>query len=653
MTAKTRAELLLEINTNLADNNVGAITPAIERQVFKDLNDSVFNPLSDTFTGDVSNSGEVATVTGTAEGAAIARTLAKHFSDQYYAKDWGALGDGTTDDTAAIQAALDSLHTNFPNGSILLFSRGTYVASQIKIYRNQILRSADGVQACILLQKAASNKDFIISENFATLTGTGANYGTNANVPSWFGIWDMHIDGNASAQGAGAWRGIAWYGNAQLMIGHNFIQNCKQDNIYTEASGQFAYSVTDWRSEEEGFFDHVISRNAGRYGWLNRGPHDSVIVDYIAPENASTGYRSETSGSIVSGAPAYVGSAHILSIHTYAESDGTGQYYGSQSTVVEAYSDFDNVTIAASSCMFGKLFQIQGGYQGLNMLEITSAATFCSIGEHSMDFIPSATNIIGVNVQSGGGGLMLGQSRAALVPGTSGITYYKIRSDFCTIGNVLAANCVGAGSIAFDIAANYTTIKGSAFSCIKAISYTPGNNNNVELNTYNCTTVISGTPGTTDSFKISAETGFMTIMPGMNITSGAFDSAGNSYINLLAGVVSGYNIVGYQTQFTQKGAEANDAFSKQAPSTGFTINVGLSCSHLLLDPSGTLATGTINFPSAPVNGQKLTISSTQIQTALTLAAAGATIKNPATALTAGQAVGWIYDAGNTTWYRIQ
>ena len=445
-------------------------------------------------------SGTLTNVTPT--GATTSRSIADLFGDQLFAGDYGAIGDGVTDDTLAIQTALNDMYSLYPNGAKLFFTRGTYVASQIIIHRQQLLVSSDGPQAATLMQKAGSNCDFITSENFSSLTGTGANYGTNPLVPSWFGIQDMHINGNASAQSAGAWRGIAWYGNAQMMLGTNLIENCKQDNIYTEAANTFAYSATDWRSEEEGFFDTVISRNAGRYGWLNRGPHDAIIINYIAPENASTGYRSEASGSL------YNGAAHIHKIHTYAEGDGTGQYHGAGGTIIFCYTDNDNITLA-TGITIQFLYQIEAGPWGLNALEILPGANFVTIGVHSLNFQPTATNIIGCNIQAGGGNVVIDNINGVSVPGTSGITFYKIRSNFCTLNGIFS-NAQGAGSIAIDLDAAYCRITGVSYINTTTVKYTGGNNNYVQLEDYSAGgafTTLSGSPGSTDTFLITNDLG--------------------------------------------------------------------------------------------------------------------------------------------------
>jgi len=61
----------------------------------------------------------------TATGSTTARSLANRFADVVNVKDFGAVGDGVADDTAAIQAAINSLSS----GGSAFFPRGVYLTS--------------------------------------------------------------------------------------------------------------------------------------------------------------------------------------------------------------------------------------------------------------------------------------------------------------------------------------------------------------------------------------------------------------------------------------------------------------------------------------------------------------------------------------------
>lgn len=97
----------------------------------------------------------------------------------------------------------------------------------------------------------------------------------------------------------------------------------------------------------------------------------------------------------------------------------------------------------------------------------------------------------------------------------------------------------------------------------------------------------------------------------------------------------------------------NSDTSYQTPLTGFTITVSNTTGTLVLDPAGTLASGTITMPTSPTDKQIVRISSTQTITALTVSAnTGQTIKGAVTTLAANGFASWIYRSTNTTWYRI-
>lgn len=101
------------------------------------------------------------------------------------------------------------------------------------------------------------------------------------------------------------------------------------------------------------------------------------------------------------------------------------------------------------------------------------------------------------------------------------------------------------------------------------------------------------------------------------------------------------------------GASSGLAYTYNAPLTGFGITIANDIEQLVLEPAGTLATGTVTLPAAPEDGDTVGISSTQAITALTISPnAGQTVADAPTSFAIGGAVRFLYRAANTTWYRI-
>lgn len=72
----------------------------------------------------------------TSTGSTTARSLANRFADVVNVKDFGAVGDGVTDDTAAIQAALNTSATS------IYFPKGTYLISNSLNTSTPVLNSS-------------------------------------------------------------------------------------------------------------------------------------------------------------------------------------------------------------------------------------------------------------------------------------------------------------------------------------------------------------------------------------------------------------------------------------------------------------------------------------------------------------------------------
>ncbi|CAB4168185.1 hypothetical protein UFOVP1276_62 [uncultured Caudovirales phage] len=92
------------------------------------------------------------------------------------------------------------------------------------------------------------------------------------------------------------------------------------------------------------------------------------------------------------------------------------------------------------------------------------------------------------------------------------------------------------------------------------------------------------------------------------------------------------------------------SYDYQVLTTAFSYTFAAGTQVLVINPAGTLATGTITMPASPSDGMTITFSSSQQITALTMAGNGATINNAITLLGAKQAVSYVYRATGTTWY---
>ena len=94
------------------------------------------------------------------------------------------------------------------------------------------------------------------------------------------------------------------------------------------------------------------------------------------------------------------------------------------------------------------------------------------------------------------------------------------------------------------------------------------------------------------------------------------------------------------------------AYDRQVLTTAFTYTFAAGTQVLIIEPAGTLATGTITMPASPADGMTITVESTQQVTALTMSGNGGTIVGPAVQLIPNQPLSWVYRTSNTTWYPL-
>jgi len=165
-------------------------------------------------------------------------------------RKYGAKGDGTTNDTAAIQAALDAAAVaGAANKSRVYLPAGTYMMSNLLINASVILQGAS--MSVTKLKRITGS------------TGTALRERTSAegNASGASGIWmrDFHIDGNATAgDGFNIGNQVA---GAQL----NFLAG--MENLYATAFPSGTGFIINTNAVKNGY----LWSNANQRGFLVSG----------------------------------------------------------------------------------------------------------------------------------------------------------------------------------------------------------------------------------------------------------------------------------------------------------------------------------------------------------------------------------------------
>lgn len=108
---------------------------------------------------------------------AVARTVQAKERDVVSVKDFGAVGDGVTDDTAAIQAAHDSLGVN---GGMLFFPIGSYLVSSVTVSKQCLLQGSGRFSGgTLILAKNASSNVFALTGSSITVRDMQFNKNIN------------------------------------------------------------------------------------------------------------------------------------------------------------------------------------------------------------------------------------------------------------------------------------------------------------------------------------------------------------------------------------------------------------------------------------------------------------------------------------------
>ena len=229
----------------------------------------------------------------TATGSTTPRTLANRFADVVNVKDFGAVGDGVTDDTAAIQAAINA-------GLNVFLPSGTYkTTSKLTITNNDQVITGAGRSTKIVLYKTTDAVIEIIGELFGVeiknifIDRSGVPINDTAvgiQTPKTLSLVTCVLrDLFVTNQWHGVWLGPAAYGKLTFCV----IQSNYKDGIYcTNFTGN---NASQWDLESS------LSQANDGYG-LSLNPYEGTVLIPNEWINFTT-YANKLGGIFVDGSP--------------------------------------------------------------------------------------------------------------------------------------------------------------------------------------------------------------------------------------------------------------------------------------------------------------------------------------------------------------
>lgn len=294
---------------------------------------------------------------------AVSRVLETKVQESVSVKDFGAVGDGVTDDTVEIQAAIDAMYS--AGGGVVLFSSGTYITSATLIIKSKVLLRGAGRGITTIKLATGSNCDMIKSTGFGTFASLA-----DAGVPKDFGIEALTLNGNYLSED---WNSVTSVVNNSLgygikIEGYGFgldveLYNIPEIGLFTQGEG------SPIKSEEIYSEVQVSGRVFGKEGIVWKGPGDCSLshawigLAGILPfSSGTTTFATSTyyTGDPVDGIVIDSTTIEIGTIHVYASWSGVG--FRTRGTVrIEGdhlISESNNGQVWLSSGTYGSLSNV-------------------------------------------------------------------------------------------------------------------------------------------------------------------------------------------------------------------------------------------------------------------------------------------------------
>lgn len=346
----------------------------------------------------------------------------------FHVMDYGAQCDGSTNDTAAVQAAVTAAGN--AGGGIVWFPPGyTEVSAQIVLPKHVWLQGS-GMYASILQLIAGSNVASVVA-NFVSPDGIVAN-------ADFCGVLDMTIDVRGPSQTSGTGHGIYFATfpvnstatDDELFDMHHLVQNVQIRNARGDSYNQIGRS--------EVHLNNAYSFNPAGYGFTPS--YDTYFVNCTSESAGlagfnfthsniqATGCKSFNSGQVTASA----GAGYLVQAFATIISNCNAQQNGAQGFLITGSSQ----NIVVTGCMAEEnSFLSAGTYAGYEV----NGSSYCVISgesdnDDSTDYQAHALRIVGTSTNNN-----ITLSHAATNGGTIGT---PLTSDSISLAGTTNVVCI-------------------------------------------------------------------------------------------------------------------------------------------------------------------------------------------------------------------
>jgi parallel beta-helix repeat protein len=276
----------------------------------------------------------------TATGSTTARTLANRFADVVNVRDFGAVGDGVTDDGPAIQLAINAASAR---KATVLFTGETYlIKTALEIKSNTYLLGNNGTK--IFVDKNCSTGPIIAGVGRCIYTNTGVSNIVFSGIIFESTKIDLNKIVSIVLQGVTNLRiekcrfqnfgNTSYYAQGLLVFGGS--NTSIVDSIFDNNSGD-GFALSDLSQNFE-FLGNTCSNNLDWGAVFSNSCSNGTVANNLFLNNTSTGTGADECQNMVFSGNVSIGNEHGIRIARFGVTTDPQQYFAITSNVCRGNS---------------------------------------------------------------------------------------------------------------------------------------------------------------------------------------------------------------------------------------------------------------------------------------------------------------------------